>query len=416
MKNNRAKHTTDVIIIGGGVSGLYAAQKCIANGLSVMLIEKEKRLGGRIHTIYGNGYQYETGAGRFAQTHVLLRKLLREYDLTEVANSKRYSFNGGRTPAQGILRTLIRMAKNVPYDKLISVTFKSLCQELLGVNQTQLLIHSFGYNAEFEIANAYTAINMFKRDFLSHAYFSCKEGFSELIRRMERFVSKYSLIYTLTEVKCITNKPNECVIVHAVDRNGILRQYNCKAVICTIPKNDLEKLEQLTTYQRDLINNVAPVSLHRLYGKFPVNPKPWFSNVFRTSTDDDIRQFIPVNKKQGLAMVSYSDTHNADMWKKHADKGNNHLQKEVLKHLHAVFPNVHSIPQPQWVKSYYWPAGVHLWKAGTDVDTVVPQIQHITGDDGRVFVAGEAFCKIQGWIEGALSSVEDIMPHVLHIV
>jgi phytoene dehydrogenase-like protein len=45
----------DIIIVGGGISGLYMARKCLSDGLSVLLLEKEDRLGGRIHTKYNQG-------------------------------------------------------------------------------------------------------------------------------------------------------------------------------------------------------------------------------------------------------------------------------------------------------------------------------------------------------------------------
>lgn len=115
-------------------------------------------------------------------------------------------------------------------------------------------------------------------------------------------------------------------------------------------------------------------------------------------------------------MVSYSDTRYADEWKRHADKGQKHLETRLLKHLRTVFPGDPDIPAPMWIRSYYWPEGVHLWKRGIDVDEVMPKVQFISGKDGRVFIAGEAYSKIQGWIEGALESVDDIMSAVMKVV
>lgn len=42
----------DVIIVGGGVSGLSTASRLIKNGIdNILLIEADSRLGGRAHTI-----------------------------------------------------------------------------------------------------------------------------------------------------------------------------------------------------------------------------------------------------------------------------------------------------------------------------------------------------------------------------
>lgn len=408
MKNTQ----TDVVIIGGGITGLYAAQEFIRQGLRVLVLEKNNRLGGRICTVYGNDYQLEAGAGRFASNHVLLRSLIKAYGLTEGPNSRRYQYKGKPSPTQHLLKRLMQQAKAYPRDQLINMTFRQLCDLVLGKTDSDLLMTTFGYDAEFNISNAYTTLEMFKRDFMTHTYYGCKEGLSELIARMASYIRLHARIYLSTVVNGIESNAAHCT-VHATDRNGVSRKYTCKAVLCAIPKVDLEKLESTTRAQKQLINCVSPVSLHRIYGRFPSQPKPWFSNVFRTSTADKIRQFIPINKHKGIAMVSYSDTSCADYWKRHAGEGNDHLKTEVLKHLHAVFPNIPNIPEPAWVKSYYWSEGVHLWKPGTDVDVTIDKIQKMSN---RVFVAGEAFCKIQGWIEGALASVNDIISHVLDCV
>jgi monoamine oxidase len=408
MKNMK-KYNTDIVIIGGGISGLYTAKKCIENGLSVLLLEKSQQLGGRIHTIYQPPYQYEAGAGRFNKNHILLRNLLKQYGLHEVANSKKHTYNGNPSPAETLLKRVIKEARTVPHTTLQTMTFRSFCESVLGKSNTIELINAFGYNAEFELANASSAIDMFRRDFLEGtSYFSCREGLSELVNRIEAHIAPYSTIYKSTRVTNIETK-NDIFIVHANDAMGYPRKYVGKVVICAIPKNDLEQLSQFTQQQRILLDSVSPVSLHRIYGAFPT--RSWFNALSKTTTHDHIRQFIPINKSNGLAMVSYSDTDDADYWKKQADKGSEHLKKEVLKHLHAVFPEIPAIPQPKWLDSHYWPAGVHMWKKGIDSSQVMPKVQHIMG---RFYIVGEAYCKIQGWIEGALESVEEIIPQVLH--
>ena len=41
----------DLVIVGGGISGLFLAYKLSETNLKILLLEKEKNLGGRIHTI-----------------------------------------------------------------------------------------------------------------------------------------------------------------------------------------------------------------------------------------------------------------------------------------------------------------------------------------------------------------------------
>lgn len=48
MKINAGSY--DIVIVGAGLSGLYCAWKLAESGKSVLILEKESRIGGRIYT------------------------------------------------------------------------------------------------------------------------------------------------------------------------------------------------------------------------------------------------------------------------------------------------------------------------------------------------------------------------------
>jgi len=52
----------NVVIIGGGISGLAAALELARSGISTTVLEAKKRFGGRIHTLRHNGISIELGA------------------------------------------------------------------------------------------------------------------------------------------------------------------------------------------------------------------------------------------------------------------------------------------------------------------------------------------------------------------
>jgi protoporphyrinogen oxidase len=58
----------DIIIIGGGISGLNCAYK-LSNNYNILLLDNRNYLGGRILTYKEDNYHYELGAGRFNNKH-----------------------------------------------------------------------------------------------------------------------------------------------------------------------------------------------------------------------------------------------------------------------------------------------------------------------------------------------------------
>jgi monoamine oxidase len=76
------KDSCDVLLIGGGLSGLATAYYLRDSGLSIKIIESRKRLGGRIHTIYKEGQApLEMGATWLGSKHNSLSTLLEELGL-----------------------------------------------------------------------------------------------------------------------------------------------------------------------------------------------------------------------------------------------------------------------------------------------------------------------------------------------
>src|SRR5688572_23779186 len=53
----------DIIVVGSGAAGLSAARGLARSGKSVCILEASDRIGGRIHTIIGEGFSVPVEAG-----------------------------------------------------------------------------------------------------------------------------------------------------------------------------------------------------------------------------------------------------------------------------------------------------------------------------------------------------------------
>ena len=145
---------SDIIVVGGGISGLYSAYtiKKRFPQLSILLLERNpsKWIGGRIgnDTFYGAEIVTGAGIGR-KKKDVLLTRLLDElqiqYSEFQVDNS--YAKNVQSLDINSIMRHLRReFRKNGDAN---TKTFKSFATEILGAGNYKKFVIAAGYT-DFE--------------------------------------------------------------------------------------------------------------------------------------------------------------------------------------------------------------------------------------------------------------------------
>jgi len=425
------KQEYDIIIIGGGIAGLYMAYKLIDTKKSILIIEKEQRYGGRIYTKYNqNGnekLQYDAGPARISINHHKTLNLIKlsKLEIIKIKPKKEYiQINKNNTLeikadiSSKYSKLVINESANYSKDYLQSVSFYDLCIKILGKDKTEEFKNMFGYDAEFIYCNAYDSTEMFKKDFQNiGTYFIIKNGLSSLINYLLAKLKEHSNIHIIhnTEIrrfKYLTNNTN--TYTHTMTRlyTTTKNTYDGRIIIWAIPKQPLSKITGWLKETKALFSSVEPISLHRIFCQFPhKNNTSWVSDISRTTTNDGLRQILPLSSEKGFIQI-YCDSHWADYWNSKINRSKIESTKEILSHLHTVFPKLKSISMPTYVDSVFWQEGVHMWKPGFNSDVYYDKIQHIDPIHS-IFVVGEAFSKHQCWIEGAVESVEDIYPCII---
>lgn len=391
-------------IIGGGISGLYSAYKLyktFGNNINITIFERNNKLGGRIDTIHKDNISYEAGAGRFNKNHKLFFNLLKELELENKIvsiNSNKIYIKDNKIININIsefINKIIISEKEFSIRYLKSITLLIFMNEIFTPSEINDFINAYGYHSEFELQNAYDSIQNLK---VSEDYFVIKGGMYSIIESLINVLSEKGLIIKLNhEILDFNIKSSKISTMHFNKK----KKFSFDKLIFCITKPDLLNIPNLIKNDDDLkttLNTIVTRPLYRIYAKFPKekNGQVWFYNMIRISTNGMLGNIIPINKEEGLIMISYTDGLLADMWNFYKNKKD--LQNAIMKRLHALFPNI-IISEPDWIDNFYWLNAVHYPQ---------PYYKKYQNKNNNYFICGEVLTnKFNGWIEGSLLSVEN---------
>ena len=437
-KNKKNHITYDLVIIGGGLAGLYTLYKLSKtfSHLKILLLESGERYGGRIYsykeTIDGQDYIMDLGAGRLGHHHKLINELINELGLkpkiVDIPNTKTYievTENGKAHDKTRFKDTIMEKLTAFFFSPLISKLGKSVLQkfylcELLkkyvSASFSQKVASVFEYSSDLNELNAYDAIGYFKYDYNKEStFFTLNGGLGQIIDQLLAAIKKTRAfkhnnikIQNLSHVENViyNNKTNVFSITVRNYKKGVSKTLYSDYLICALPKQSLEKLTIFKDLLRDL-DSINSINLLRIFEVYKTeNGESWFKNVKKTITNTSVQFVIPINSNNGLIMSSYSDCANANYWNNLLVKKGLDYVKQILNiKLNQLFSiyNI-SVPSSKYIKMYFWDAGVANWKKNVDSDYLSYKLAN---PYPKVYIIGENYSKYQAWCEGALMTSEN---------
>lgn len=392
----------DIVIVGGGIAGLYCAFKLSRNN-KIALFDERKYIGGRIYT---HSQGYEVGAARFNDSHKLLLELINYYKLSKIPIPKEIDYIhcfenkpnkvllNSHNEFQRILNKILEKTKNT--ESLKNITFyQHLINVLKSKEKADHVVNIFGYYSEIKEMNALDAYNTFKNDFGNVLYYFLVEGLSKLCENMKNTIEENgSKVYLNSHVNFVEKVNNSFII----RRDNRKRNIIGRKIIFAIKPEQLKQFPILKSIHK-YVKAVYNAPLIRIYA---IYDNAWFKNINRTTTNNLLRQIIPINKESGLIMISYTDGEDTKpfMKNKYELKSDSVLKQIISKNIKKVFPE-HNIGEPIYFKAHLWKVGCHHWKPKFDSSKIQKLICNPLKD---VYVCGEGFSNKQAWIEGALNS------------
>ena len=383
------------MILGGGISGLYTAHQLLKQNpdRKLIILEKERELGGRIFTYKDKHMSVEAGAGRFSKNHTLLLELIHEFHLEnklvpilssfEVAEPSPYNL-------KFVLGKIIAFSKIDPIHDLVNLSFINYARLVVSKEEVQYIEDSFGYYTELVVMNAHDAIQLLVQ--LNDDFFILKDGLSQIIDKLvEQIHVCPNVEIRHEEVVCI-QKQNT---LYQIQTNK--NTYTTPYCICTLPANVVKKLAFFRPLE-PLLRYITSSPLCRIYSVLNNNK---IKKMPKMTTKTPLRMIIP----SANTVMFYSDHKYAMYWQDIYEKKGIYGVNKALKYYVKELLDIDI--EPKHTKIFYWYAGVGYWTVGAHKEQIAQQLQQ---PFPNFYMCGENYsAKFQQWMEGALETSQNVV-------
>lgn len=375
----------DIVIIGAGIAGLYASYR-LGKNINAVIIEKEKYIGGRALNQEFHGMNITFGAGIMEDKNPnvlgLVHRLGIAYDTFDsITISKDYS----KEEVESFTKMASEKIKNTyeqnkDFIKKNLFSFHQFLIYYFGEEFTRKCIELFDYT-DFLSADVQKTMDLypFSDLFISKAkYHYIKGGWKVLIDRlMKERPTEIKLEERVVEIENLKDS-----VIVKTNKNI----YKSKFVyICG--NLDIKQINFIN-YDISFLEKIGSIPFMRGYS-YHVEGHGVKSTI---KTKDLQDKLIPMGKN--ILMVVYNDNCKArELNNLLGNKYNYELLGKILKH--------YKTPITDFVHKY-WEHGIHYYKP-----TVNDEIIYKPKKTDRIVFLGEMVSRMQGWVEGAIRSVDD---------
>jgi len=397
----------DVVIIGGGIAGLYAAYKIkrFSSTTKLLILEKERKqkMGGRAGNEMFCGTEVVTGAGIGRRNKdVLLYRLLKELSIktTEFIVEPKYA----KTIKQmsDIPRIMVELKKRYK-SSIKPETFKVFAKSIMGTEEYNKFIITSGFT-DYENEDAHDVLYFYGMDDNSTKYKGFHVAWKELVWKMAETIGQEHFRFSCN-VAAISKTNSDTFQVYP-EFSGTY--YSAKKVIIATAISGIRRL--LPDFH--MYKEIEGQPFLRVYGKFDKKSMDIVNQFVKGTTivPGHLQKIIPMDAEKGLYMIAYSDNKHAEILKTHLENTaqNRHFFCQLIEQSLGIPKESLKL---NTMKHFYWDIGTHYFKP---LDTrmyksraeFIEKAQHPAKN---MLVIGEAVSSHQGWTEGALESVENVM-------
>ena len=410
----------DVIIVGAGIAGLYAAYvyKKAHPAAKILVLEKNAAVGGRMgnEMFYGSRIAIGAGIGRRRKDH-LLQRLLADLHVpvTHFRTDKGFAPALAANQCDSVKENFEFLKKKYIVNKDDDKTFKAFAEPLLGGTAAyQQFVVCAGYS-DFEHADVRETLFHYGFEDNYESFEAFGVAWASLLEQLCHFIGPENIKVGAPVVKVSKDKKTNLFNV-VVAADG----YTSKKVVLA---TTVEGVRRLLGLKMKYYRHIRAQPFLRIYGKFAPASIPVMAGALQRARAHTVvlpgplHKLIAMNEKTGVYMVAYTDNMGALQLKKFRKNtaGNRAVLCRLLEAALGVPAHALSL---EAIRGFYWPEGTHYY-------TPLPlplRRRKIKRRDfiyaaqrprRNLFVVGEMISRQQGWVEGALESVEKIRRDLL---
>ena len=391
----------DYVIIGGGIAGLYTAYRLLSKTpVRIVILEKENQIGGRAKTevFYGVNIVSGAGIGRKRKDKLLL-KLMHKLRIPVRFYTVKKDYVGFKSiDIMQIMNQLKTEYKKNQVDKA-RLSFKKFAIQKIGVKKYNRFILTSGYR-DYENENVWNTLYKYGMDDNTDNWKAFSVSWSLIENKLANYIGNRRI---KLNHKVINISGSEEIGFEVKTNNNKI--FKTKKVIIASTINTVQKLVKNKKLKfQPILDNIKSQPFTRIYGKFSLESAEIINRYlsFFTMVKSPLQKIIPMDKEKGVYMICYNDNKNAEMLK---SRMKNSLKNRI--YLCKLFRDALGIKEKLEliaIRGYYWKEGTHYYEKK-------PISFREMSDDG-ITVVGEMISMNQGWVEGALESVEKVIENL----
>lgn len=393
----------DVIIVGAGMAGLFTAYQIRKRrpDWAILLLEKSRKIGGRADTemFYGTPIAIGAGIGRL-QKDKRLARLMRELDFPiKTFSSSHRSLVTKEIDVEATMRLLKEAYKKEQGDR--HTTFSAFARRVLGNADYHRFLSSTGFT-DYQQEDAYETLYEYGMEDNLGEWKAFSVPWHDLGEALYKAIGHdpFAFRKAVTHIKELPDG--------ILEVGTAIRKYQTKKVVVATTIDTLRHLFP----KHPLYDRIEGQPFLRVYGKFDKASTQILQTRIQgmTYVDFPVQKIIPMNVEKGVYMIVYNDNQSALELKGRIENtpANCRFYERLLEDVLQV-SGLHLVA----IRAFYWEIGTHYYKPLVGHESRESFMTKAQRPAENVFVVGELVSRNQGWTEGCLESVAEVLPDIL---